>query len=59
MSVVKVKILSVDVDCPDCNHNQNVDSSEFRYAQMNAFVEYETECDGCEKKYTFSLDVFN
>lgn len=58
MGIVKVKVLSVDVDCEHCGHNQNVDSSQFGGSCLQAFTEYETECDGCDEKYVFTLDVF-
>jgi hypothetical protein len=57
MGIVQAKILSIDVDCMHCDHNQTVDAAEFGEKCLQAFTEYETECDICENKYKFTLDV--
>lgn len=58
MATAKVKILSVNTECPHCEHTQNVDSAEFDTNNFVAFTEYQTQCDHCGADYTFSLDVF-
>lgn len=56
-TMVEVKILSVDAECPHCGNDQHVDASEFEAEQFRAFTEYETYCDQCDRYFEFQLDV--
>lgn len=56
--MVKVEVLSVNVDCPECGNNQLVDAAEFGESKITAFTEYSTECDRCDHKFEFELCVF-
>lgn len=42
-TMVTVKILSVDAECPHCGNDQHVDASEFEAEQFRALE----DCDWC------------
>ncbi len=56
--MVKAKVLSLHVTCPNCEYSQLVDASEFNKEKLDAFTEYSTECDDCDREFWFQLDVF-
>jgi len=58
MTGVKAKVLSIGVNCPNCDFHQDVDAAEYGESKLAAMTEYKTTCDRCDHEYTFELDVF-